>query len=437
MIRPQKLELLHRDRRALRDCRRRLARAPSPSTAARCARTPSARGQPRTASSGWPASWSAWEDLVALYNELVADVMDEVLAVALHMKVASIYERQPGDLDAGRRGLQRASWRSTRRTSTRSTPWSRSTCASRGHERAGRRDPQEGRDRAGGRGAQGPASSARRRSRRRCWRTWSRRSGVYQLVLDIDDWRPHGNRGPGAALLPPGALGEPQGQLRAQGGAGRGAWRRRSRSSTGSGALYEEQLDRRRSSHRDLPERARSGPRGPDGDPLAGPALPAGGALVRPAAGTGAPGRAGGPLARRGGPEAPHRKAVGARAGRPDPRGGDLPRGLDDRPEPRADAGRPGRHRPRGRRAGARGPGAGADLRAVVRVGKADRSLRGDGASTWTTRSARSSCCTRSPSSTSSELEDSAQRLRGLRPSACGRKAPTSRRSPHLERLAD
>jgi tetratricopeptide (TPR) repeat protein len=34
----------------------------------------------------------AWEDLVALYNELVADVMDEVLAITLHMKVASFYE---------------------------------------------------------------------------------------------------------------------------------------------------------------------------------------------------------------------------------------------------------------------------------------------------------------------------------------------------------
>jgi tetratricopeptide (TPR) repeat protein len=34
----------------------------------------------------------AWEDLVRLYGELVADVMDEVLAVSLHMKIASIYE---------------------------------------------------------------------------------------------------------------------------------------------------------------------------------------------------------------------------------------------------------------------------------------------------------------------------------------------------------
>ena len=33
-----------------------------------------------------------WEQLVALYDELVADVMDELLSVALHMKVAAIYE---------------------------------------------------------------------------------------------------------------------------------------------------------------------------------------------------------------------------------------------------------------------------------------------------------------------------------------------------------
>ncbi|PIE17900.1 MAG: hypothetical protein CSA65_07020 [Proteobacteria bacterium] len=39
-----------------------------------------------------------WEQLVALYNELVADVMDEMLAVALHMKVASIWEIELGNL---------------------------------------------------------------------------------------------------------------------------------------------------------------------------------------------------------------------------------------------------------------------------------------------------------------------------------------------------
>ena len=40
-----------------------------------------------------------WEDLVAIYNELVVDVMDEVLATALHMKVANIFEHNVQDLD--------------------------------------------------------------------------------------------------------------------------------------------------------------------------------------------------------------------------------------------------------------------------------------------------------------------------------------------------
>jgi tetratricopeptide (TPR) repeat protein len=40
----------------------------------------------------------AWQDLVALYNELVADVMDEVLAISLHMKVAQFYETNIMDL---------------------------------------------------------------------------------------------------------------------------------------------------------------------------------------------------------------------------------------------------------------------------------------------------------------------------------------------------
>ncbi|MCA9664794.1 MAG: tetratricopeptide repeat protein, partial [Myxococcales bacterium] len=39
-----------------------------------------------------------WGELVQLYNTLVADVMDEMLAVQLHMKVATIFEEQVGDL---------------------------------------------------------------------------------------------------------------------------------------------------------------------------------------------------------------------------------------------------------------------------------------------------------------------------------------------------
>ncbi|MCC6747689.1 MAG: tetratricopeptide repeat protein [Deltaproteobacteria bacterium] len=39
-----------------------------------------------------------WEQLVGLYNALVADVTDEMLAVSLHMKVAEIYEEHLGDL---------------------------------------------------------------------------------------------------------------------------------------------------------------------------------------------------------------------------------------------------------------------------------------------------------------------------------------------------
>lgn len=43
-------------------------------------------------------SLGGWEHLVALYNELVADVMDEMLAVSLHMKVAHIWEVELGNL---------------------------------------------------------------------------------------------------------------------------------------------------------------------------------------------------------------------------------------------------------------------------------------------------------------------------------------------------
>ncbi|MCK5797735.1 MAG: tetratricopeptide repeat protein [Deltaproteobacteria bacterium] len=43
-------------------------------------------------------SLEVWEQLVALYNELVADVMDEMLAVALHMKVAHIWEIELANL---------------------------------------------------------------------------------------------------------------------------------------------------------------------------------------------------------------------------------------------------------------------------------------------------------------------------------------------------
>ena len=41
----------------------------------------------------------AWQDLVDLYNVLVADVMDEVLAISLHMKVARFFETEISDLD--------------------------------------------------------------------------------------------------------------------------------------------------------------------------------------------------------------------------------------------------------------------------------------------------------------------------------------------------
>ena len=40
-----------------------------------------------------------WQDLVDLYSALVADVMDEVLVTALHMKVATIYEHNIQDLE--------------------------------------------------------------------------------------------------------------------------------------------------------------------------------------------------------------------------------------------------------------------------------------------------------------------------------------------------
>ena len=49
----------------------------------------------------------AWPDLVQLYNELVADVMDEVLAISLHMKVARVYENNIMDMGEAAQAYRR------------------------------------------------------------------------------------------------------------------------------------------------------------------------------------------------------------------------------------------------------------------------------------------------------------------------------------------